>query len=276
MVDAFLRSGLAGEEFGARITALTALKDLQTQAEDANDAVNTLYGSFNNLFAKPTVEGAAQKAALDQLLLQRAELIAGGAKADSKAVKKVDEAIDALQKEIDVRRAEEEVMKDGIVARDATKLTDEAQKWAVQALTDQMGPLSTTAADFNTELFFATASLMDTTSWFQKLTGGVGDAWRAFKRFSESTEGERAALAAATAEELVRLWQGGKAPSFQMGGIMPYTGWAHLEAGERIIPASRQLTAGESKRTLNIYAPFTVQVASNGVSLEEELERLLR
>jgi len=280
MVDAFLRSGLAASEFGARITALTALKDLQTQAQDANDAVNNHYESFNNLFSKPTVQGAAQKAALDQLKLQRAELVAaaGGkvSEHEQKQIDKVDDQIAAIQRDIDVRRAEEEVMKDGIVARDATKLTDEGLAWAVGALTEQMGPLSTTAADFNTQLFWATASLMDTTTWFQKLTGGVGDAWRAFKRFSESTQGEKTALAGASAEQLAILWQGGKAPSFQMGGIMPFTGLAHLEAGERVIPASRQLTAGESKRTLNFYAPITVQMPSGASSLEEELARILR
>jgi len=280
LVDAFLRSGLAASEFGARITALTALKDLQAQAEDANDAVNNLYDSFNNLFSKPTVEGAAQKAALDQLKLERAELVAaaGGkvSEHEQKQIDKVDDQIAAIQRDIDVRRAEEEVMKDGIVARDATKLTDEGLAWAVGALTEKMGPLSTTAADFNTQLFWATASLMDTTTWFQKLTGGVGDAWRAFKRFSESTPGEREALAGANAEQLAILWQGGKAPSFQMGGVMPFTGLAHLEAGERVIPAGRQLTAGESKRTLNFYAPITVQMPSGASSLEEELERLLR
>jgi len=280
LVDAFLRSGLAASEFGGRITALTALKDLQTQAQDANDAVNTLYGSFNNLFAKPTVEGAAQKAALDQLKLERAQLVAaaGGtvSKSEQRAIDKVDKQIAAIERDIAVRRAEEEVMKDGIVARDATKLTDEALGWAVGALTDQMGPMSTTAADFNTELFFATAATMDLTTWFQNLTGGIGDAWRAFRRFSESTEGERAALSGASAEQLAILWQGGKAPSFQLGGIMPYTGMAHLEAGERVIPAGRQLTAGESKRTLNFYAPITVQMPAGTSSLEEELARILR
>ncbi len=275
LVDVWSRSGLAAEEFGRRISELTALKDLQTQAEDAMGAVNGLYDAFNKLYEKPTVEGAAQNLALAQLREQRATLIAGGAEADSRKVKKIDEEIASIQADIDVRRAHQEVDRAWMDVKNATLLLDKDQATMTQALIDGMGPLSTTAADFNTQLFIATWGLQDLTTWFNNLAGGASDAQRAFERYAKSTEGERAALAGASAEQLAILWQGGKAiPSFQYGGIMPYTGLAYLHAGEPVLPAGRQLTAGN--RTQTFYGPITVQVTSSGASLEEELERILR
>jgi len=277
LVDVWLRSGLAADEFGRRIEELTALVDLRDQAEDAMGAVNGLYDAFNKLYEKPTVEGAAQNLALAQLREQRATLIAGGAESDSRKVKKIDEEIASIQADIDVRRAHQEVDRAWLDVKNATFLLDKDQETMSQALIDQMGPLSTTAADFNTQLFIATWSLQELSKWFGNLASGGNDvAQRAMERYARSTEGEREALRNATPEELERLWAGGKAPSFQLGGIMPYTGWAHLEKGERVIPASRQLTAGESKRTLNFYAPITVQMPASGASLSEELEKLLR
>jgi hypothetical protein len=211
-----------------------------------------------------------------QLREQRATLIAGGAESDSRKVKKIDEEIASIQADIDVRRAHQEVDRAWMDVKNATLLLDKDQVAMTQALIDKMGPLSTTAADFNTQLFIATWGLQDLTTWFNNLAGGASDAQRAFERYAKSTEGERAALAGASAEQLAILWQGGKAPSFQLGGIMPFTGMAHLEAGERVIPAGRQLTEGKASRGFVNYGRIDVHMPAGESSLEEELARLLR
>jgi hypothetical protein len=199
LVDVWARSGLAAEEFGARIEALDALSNLQDQAKDANDAVNDLYDSFNNLFSKPTEEGILLKFDLDQLKLKRAKLVerAGGdvSEKEQEAIDKIDTQIDSIRREMDVREANIEVMKDLQVMADHTLLTDAAQEWAARNLIDQMGPLSQTAAAVNKQLFFMAISLQDTIRWFNSLASG-------------------------------------EVSSMQHGGVAAYTGLYHLEAGE--------------------------------------------
>jgi len=269
MVSILQRSGLAADDFYNRLEALTILNDLKDDANAAADAVSGLYDSMSKIFEKPSQEESQQRFALAQLKEQRARLIAGGAKPDSRKVKALDEEIDQIEAEIAVRRAHRETLEAEAAAGDKSALADIDQEKAARMVIGAMGPLSTTAADFNAKLFVATWGMSELTKWIVSLTGATSDAQRAMERYARSTPGEREALANATPEELERLWAGGKAPSFQHGGMMPYTGMAHLEKGETVLKAGQR-----SSQTF--YGPVTVMAPAGSGNSLADLERWLR
>jgi len=269
MIAMFERSGLAADEFYNRLEALTILNDLKDDANAAADAVNGLYDSMSKIFEKPSQEESQQRFALAQLKEQRAKLIAGGAEPDSRKVKALDEEIDQIEAEIAVRRAHRETLEAEAAAGDKSALADIDQEKAARMVIGAMGPLSTTAADFNAKLFVATWGMSELTKWIVSLTGATSDAQRAMERYARSTPGEREALRNATPEELERLWAGGKAPSFQHGGMMPYTGMAHLEKGETVLKAGQR-----SSQTF--YGPVTVMAPAGSGNSLADLERWLR
>ena len=241
MLAIFQRSGLAAGEFAQRLEALTALQEVTQDAEDAASAVNDLYNQFNNLYAKPSREAAEQNLAIDELRLERARLLeAAGehiSEREQRAIDKIEDQIDAIQREIDVRRADAQVQEDLFVLHDKMLPTDEALKVATEWITLAMDDASAKALAMRDELFWTTLSIG---GWRREM-----DAWIASLSSSPGI------------------------PSFQHGGVMPYTGLAHLEKGEEV-------RAAGSRSQQTFYGPVTVVAPAGSGNSLADLERWLR
>jgi len=241
-IAVYQRSGLSVDQYIQRLEGLDILKQVTEDANAAEDALNGVYNQFNNLYAKPTREGAEQQLALDELKLKRARLIeeAGEkvSKSEQRRIDKVDKEIDAIQRSVDVRQADEQVQKDINTLHDKTLLSDEALKTATDWITLAMNDASAKALAMRDELFWTTLSIG---GWRKEM-----DAWIASLSSSPGI------------------------PSFQHGGVMPHTGLAHLEQGEPVGVAVKGSRGLVNYGTINMTVP-----AGSGNSLAD-LERWLR
>jgi len=282
--------GLSAMDFADRIGRLSALQDLTTQAKTAMDAVDELYNAFNRAFAKPTVEEANQNLALAQLKLRRAQLIeeAGSAvsKGEQKKIDKVDAEIAAIQRNIDIRRALQDVDKATLDLADQTKMTDEQQNTAVGMITTAMGTASENAATLAGSLFNLNQSLaqwgLQMRAWVETVTAGHPSAQTSQDIYNAlSDEGKRyvdimaaleGASGRATGGAAAGLtWVGEKGPELLNlpGGSRVYS---HAESDRM----ASQTTIGRQGPTYNIYAPVHITPPADGGDWLAEVERQLR
>jgi hypothetical protein len=272
--------GLSAMDFADRIGRLSALQDLTTQAKTAMDAVDELYNAFNRAFAKPTVEEANQNLALAQLKLKRAQLIeeAGStvSKGEQKKIDKVDAEIAAIQRNIDIRRALQDVDKATLDLADQTKMTDEQQNTAVQMITTAMGTASSNAATLGDTLFWTSLALTvwrdEMQKWVDTVTksqlGGAGGGKTSQEIYDVlSDEGKRYVDIMAALQSVPSMAGGGVVPG--PAGRMQLT---RLHGREEVVPAGGRSSRGGFTN----YGHLTIQVLTPGDDILEEVQRQLR
>ena len=243
-------SGLAAMDFAERIQRLTALDDLTEQAKTAMDAVDALYGAFNQAFALPTRAEAEQNLQLAELKKKRAEAIeAAGDKIserEQRAIDKLDAQIEAIQRDIDVRRAQQEVDRARFDLANQMLPTEVQQKAAVEMIITAMGTASSNAATLADTLFWTSLALAN---WREELARWIDTV-------------KNSPMAAAQ--------------SFQTGGVVPgpvgRPQLAVVHGGEEVVPAGvRSRRDGFTNYgTLNLYG------VQNGENFVEQLERQFR
>ncbi|MGD0115925.1 MAG: phage tail tape measure protein [Dehalococcoidia bacterium] len=243
MVDVFHQSGLSVTDFETRLQAVVALNELKQQADDATTSVTNLYSAMNTLLSAPTKESAAAQLKEDQLKLQAAELVAGGATttgttdaagkvhltAADKQLVAINKQIAQMDAENAVRAAGLQVEKDKQTVADATLLTNKQQLTDAQALILAMKGQSYGAAILQGQYYLQYLALAQSTDelkiWTDAVTGQGNALQDQIKLWSDLSDAGRKWVAA----------QGQSAPSFANGGVMPYTGMAHLEKGETVL-----------------------------------------
>jgi len=239
-------SSLSLMEFADRIARLDALDDLTQRTKTATDAVNELYSAFNNAFARPTKEEAQLNLQLAKLRQERAERIAhfGFGPGVTVNTADFDEQIEAIQSELDVRRAQRDVDMALLDIANKTLMSDTQQKAAVDMITTAMGSASEKAQLLSDTLFWTSLALAnwrdDMQRWVNAVTSNVPSI-----------------------------------PSYGNGGIVPGAiGEPRLiraHGGEEIVKA------GARSGGLTNYGHMTVQVVGgSGEDVLRQLERRFR
>lgn len=272
LYGALQRSGLAADDFAHRLEALVELDRLRDQANEARGAVDSLYDAFNRLFARPTREGAELGLRLAKLEERRAKARMEGAEED--VIEALDDEIDAIRREIDVRRAHQDVMRAELQLADQSLMTDASQILAAQMLTTRMGDVSGASAFLQGQLFLSTVALADWTTQMQGWMGGAGSMFQDFMTLLAAGASHAEAYnILMNPEEFLRWLRGHGVPGFQQGGVMPHTGLAWLEQGERVSRQSEPVGARNvNYGTQNIVLP---NVRGRG-EVWDELDRVLR
>lgn len=199
-----------GSIAGAADTAKEAVKSLfdliKERADLAVGALGDIRNAFSDLFSRPTKEEAQINARLAQLKLQRARLVAAGAKepevtparreeteyppgtifiggiphsggvtqikrAMDEQLKAINNEIDSVQATLDLRQAEQEVLRTSLDLADQTLISDTQQMWIAQVLIGRMGNLSQ-AVDPVIDLYYSQAQAMAT--WREALISLLG------------------------------------------------------------------------------------------------------
>ena len=268
--------GLSAMDFADRIERLSALQDLTTQAKAATDAVDELYSAFNRAFAKPTVEEANQNLALAQLKLKRAQLIEDAgekvSKGEQKKIDKVDAEIAAIQRNIDIRRALQDVDKATLDLADQTKMTDEQQNTAVGMITTAMTTASENAVTLAGSLFNLNQSLaqwgLQMRAWVETVTAGHPSAQTSQDTYNSLSDlGKRYVDIMASLQNVPSMAGGGVVPG--PAGRMQLT---RLHGREEVVPAGGRSSRG----SFTNYGQLTIQVLTPGDDILEEVTRQMR
>lgn len=145
LAQAFKVSGVSFDQFVRRLAASEAMQELAEEAGEARDALQQLYATMSALYGQPTKGEAQLTRRLAELRYERARLLAIGA--GEGRIGKVDTEIDKLQKLLDLRRQEGELMRARLDAENKGLLTDaERQSQALDLIRD-MGDLSVVTAE---------------------------------------------------------------------------------------------------------------------------------
>jgi hypothetical protein len=270
MTDVFHTSGLSVSDFDERLQAIVGLDQLKQQAKDAMDAVTGLSSAFDTLHAAPTKEQAASNLQEAALKLQKAILESQGADASGKSakdkqLKAIEAQIAQMDKEGAVRQAYVDVQKAQLTVANATLLTNAAQNVVSGELIAAMQTQSYMATLAGNTYYWSSLKL-------QEWTAQLG-------QWMDTAKGHSSASGQASVDAWNALSDAGKAwvvahpvPSFATGGVMPYTGLAHLEKGETVLKPGQ--AAGRTGHTF--YGPVTIEVQTPGEDIFAEIERQLR
>lgn len=139
----FRSSGRSFGDFMRQLASAQALDLLRQRAQYAIDALDELRASFDELFFRPSREEAQLQERLARMRLQRAQAILRGASEEELAV--IDRQIEQLENILDVRRAEEDVIRAQLDLRDKSLKSDAERISAARDLVTKMHEMSDAA-----------------------------------------------------------------------------------------------------------------------------------
>jgi hypothetical protein len=212
----------------------------------ARAATDKLRSAFDALFARPTREGAELQLRIDELELRRAQAKINGASEDE--IRAIQDQIDRLREEQDVREASIKVLKDKNLLADQTLITDQQQQFAATlytiALQNQSASLAALSAQADLEAI-ARQHLIDSmlnAAAANNEQAGISRQQSSLDFFNSLPEDQRIALARLL-QELARqgrlasgttFWRGGTALVGEHGPEL-----VSLPRGTAVLPADQ-------------------------------------